>query len=233
MSERSRVVILGGHGKVALLAISRFRDAGYATDAVIRNPEQTDDVKAAGGHPVVLDMEAARGDEMAALFSGAAAIVFSAGAGGNSTPERTRAVDHDAAVRAMDAAEKAGTRRFVMVSYAGAATDVDRLDPDDAFYPYARAKHDADAYLRQSALDYTILGPGTLITEPASGKVQRAEQAGENWPNDRRVTSRANVAAMITHVIDSGAAIGKTVDFYDGDVPIAEAVGQHLDGNVM
>lgn len=113
---------------------------------------------------------------------------------------------------------------YDMVSYAGASEDVHRLDAKHSFYPYARAKHDADAKLRDSALDYTILGPGLLTTEPATGKIQRTEALGNDWPDDKRVTSRENVAEVIAHVIKAGAAVRQTVNFYDGDTPIAEVI---------
>lgn len=230
MSDKQRVVIIGGHGKVALLAAHRLSEAGYDVNSIVRNPDQSDDVQAAGGNPVVLDIQAASTEGMAKVFSGAAAIVFSAGAGGNSTPERTRAIDHDAATRAMAAAGQASVDRFIMVSYANAATDVDRLDPKHAFYPYAKAKHDADAHLRNTDLDYTILGPAMLTTEPATGKIQLTEQAGDNWPDDKRVTSRDNVAEMITHVIATNAAVRQTVNFYDGEIPMADALNQRTTG---
>lgn len=225
MSDKQRVVILGGHGKVALLAAHRLSMAEYDVDSIIRNPDQGDDVQSSGGHPVVLDLQTASVDDMATVFAGATAIVFSAGAGGDSTPERTRAVDYEAATRAMAAADQAGVDRFIMVSYAGAATDVDRLDPKHGFYPYAKAKHDADAYLRETDLDYTIVGPARLTTEPATGNIQLTEQAGDDWPDDKRVTSRGNVAQMITHVIDANAAVRRTVNFYDGEIPMADALG--------
>ena len=224
MTDPKRTVIIGGHGKVALLAAPKLKAAGHAVDSIIRNPGHADDVRAAGGNPVVLDIESADVDALASAFKGAQAVVFSAGAGGGD-PQRTRAVDYDAATRAMQAAGQAGVKRSVMVSYAAADTDVDRLDPSDSFYPYAKAKHDADAKLRQSGLDYTILGPALLTLEPATGKIQRTETAGDDWPDDRRVTSRDNVAEVIAHVIDTGAASRQTVNFYDGDMPIAEAVG--------
>lgn len=224
MSDMHRIIILGGHGNVALLATQKLHDAGHVVDSLIRKPDQRDDVRAAGGNPVVLDIESASVEDMASAFSGAAAVVFSAGAGGGSDPERTRAVDYAAATRAMAAAEQAGVQRFIMVSYAGAATDVDRLAPDHSFYPYAKAKHDADAHLRQTGLHYTILGPARLTTEPATDKIQLASEAGDDWPQDQRVTSRGNVAAMIAHVIQTHAAIRQTVNFYDGSTPLADAV---------
>lgn len=227
MASEQRVVILGGHGKVALLAAPKFKDAGYSVDSVIRNPGQSDDVKKAGGNPVVLDIESADVDALANLFNGAAAVVFSAGAGGGN-PARTHDVDYVAAVRSMDAAKQAGVRRFVIVSYATVSVDLDRIDPSDSFYPYVQAKHDADAYLRDSGLDYTILGPGGLTLEPASGKVTIADpdgQIGGRAPEQgQAVTSRDNVAEVMTYVIAHDAAVGQTVNFYDGDTLISEAI---------
>ncbi|WIY81847.1 SDR family oxidoreductase [Propionimicrobium sp. PCR01-08-3] len=227
MASEQRVVILGGHGKVALLAAPKLRTAGYAVDSVIRNPEQQADVEQAGGNPVILDIESADVDRLAEAFAGASAIVFSAGAGGGN-PARTNAVDYQAATRAMDAAQRAGVTRFVMVSYAGADVDLDRVDPNDSFYPYVQAKHAADAYLRDSGLDFTILGPGSLTLTPGSGEITIADPDGgingEPAAQGRAVTSRENVASVITHVITNNAAIRETVNFYDGDTPIADAI---------
>ncbi|MGJ6979301.1 SDR family oxidoreductase [Aestuariimicrobium soli] len=212
-----RIVILGGHGKVALLAAPRLVAAGRSVDAVIRNPKHADDVRAAGANPVVLDIERATTVELAELFTGAEAVVFSAGAGGGN-PARTHAVDFEAAVRSMDAAARAGVPRFVTVSYATADTDVDTLDPADSFFPYARAKHDADAYLRGTDLDWTILGPGRLTLDEATGLIDR------DLAHPTGATSRDNVAAVITHVVTTGAGSRETINFYDGEVPIAEAI---------
>src|SRR5690625_4287066 len=110
-----RIVILGGHGKVARLLIPKLKSAGFAVDAVIRKPEQRADIQEAGGNPIVLDMETAATDDFVKLFAGAKAVVFSAGAGGGN-PQRTRAVDFEAAARTMEASEKAGVKRYIMVS---------------------------------------------------------------------------------------------------------------------
>ncbi|MES0837559.1 NAD(P)H-binding protein [Nocardiopsis tropica] len=226
MSDAERVVVLGGHGKVALLTAPKLTSAGYSVDSVIRDPAQSADVEAAGGNPVVLDIERADVEALTEAFDGARAVVFAAGAGGGD-PARTARVDHEAAVRAMRAAEKAGVRRFVIVSYAGAWVDVDRIDPDNPFYAYAKAKHDADAHLRGTELDFTILGPGNLTLEPATGKIRLADADGTidgRQPGDEGRTSRDNVAEVITHVITANAGIRQTVNFYDGPTPIPEAL---------
>ncbi|GAA4505392.1 SDR family oxidoreductase [Brevibacterium yomogidense] len=224
MTEK-KVVIIGAHGKIAQLATPRLVTAGFAVDGVIRNPDQADDIRATGANPVELSLEDASVDDLAQAFAGAEAVVFSAGAGGGN-PARTDAVDHKGAVRAMDAAEQAGVNRFVMVSYSRALVDVDTLDPDSSFFPYAKAKHDADEHLRSTKLDYTILGPGKLTSEPATEKVVIADEAGRvpDLAAEAAVTSRDNVAVAIAHVLAAGAASRQTVNFYDGETPLSEAI---------
>lgn len=228
MADEKRVVILGGHGKIALLAAPKLVEAGYAVDSLIRNPEHREEVAATGANPVLLDIEQADVDALAEVFDGAEAVVFSAGAGGGN-PARTRAVDHDAAVRSMDAAERAGVARYVMVSYARSETDVDVLGRESSFFPYAQAKHDADEHLRGTGLDYTILGPGRLTLEPATAKLQLLDSEarpldGSEPPDERPGVSRENVAEAIVHVLRTGGARRATVNFVDGETPLAEAI---------
>jgi uncharacterized protein YbjT (DUF2867 family) len=155
-----KVTIIGGHGKIALLAAGILAGRGDEATSVIRNPEHVPDVAATGALALVLDVEEAATTELAEAFAGADAIVWSAGAGGGN-PERTYAMDRGAAIRSRNAAELAGTRRYVMVSFLTA--DTEYLVPlDDPFYPYMAAKIAADEHLRAGGLDCTILGPGTL-----------------------------------------------------------------------
>lgn len=227
MTQRKRVVIIGGHGKIALLTAPKLTDAGYEVHSLIRNPDHHDEVAATGAHPVLLDIENADVGALAQVFDGADAVVFSAGAGGGN-PARTHAVDYEAAVLSMQAAERAGVRRYVMVSYVTAAVDIHRIDPESSFYPYAKAKHDADAHLRTTELDYTILGPAGLTMEPATGRILLADDEGQvpdgDLAEDQRVTSRENVAEVIVHVLESATGIRRTLNFYDGSTPIADAL---------
>src|SRR5207244_2161394 len=118
-SLMSRIVVIGGHGKVALHLARILTKHGDEVTSVFRNPDHADDVAATGAHPVVADIEALGTDALANLLAGHDAVVFSAGAGGGN-PARTYAVDRDAAIRVIDAAQQEGLRRFVMVSYFGA-----------------------------------------------------------------------------------------------------------------
>ena len=215
----SEITIIGGHGKVALQLSRLLSTQGVTVRSVIRKQEQSQDVENTGATPVVSDVQDMDVAALTELFRGQETVVWTAGAGGGS-PERTWAVDRDAAIRSMDAAEAAGVRRYVMVSYMGAGQD-HGVPEDDDFYAYAQSKADADDHLRASSLDWTILGPGMLTDEDPSGSIALGK-AGED---DNRNTSRGNVALVAARVLtDAKGTTGKFIEFADGDTPIAEAV---------
>lgn len=212
----ARIVVIGGHGKVALQLSRILTERGDQVSSVFRNPDHSDDVAATGANPVVADIERLDTDALADLLAGHDAVVFSAGAGGGN-PARTYAVDRDAAIRAIDAAAEAGVRRFVMVSYFGAGPD-HGVPQDNSFFPYAEAKAAADAHLRASNLDWTILGPGRLTLDAPTGRIALGEGKG--------AVSRADVAQVVAAALADDATIGRTIDFNNGDVPIAEALAR-------
>ncbi|WP_394160721.1 SDR family oxidoreductase [Galactobacter valiniphilus] len=211
-----RITFIGGHGKVALLTLPLLTQAGHEVTAWIRNPEHAADVEATGARALVFSIEEASTESMAAALEGSEAVVFSAGAGGGN-PARTAAVDRDAAIRSVHAAEEAGVRRYVMVSYHGAGR-VRRVEPDHGFYPYQEAKLAADKVVASSALEWTILGPGTLSLEPSPGGVSPAAEGAEHAP-----TSRELVAQVIAEVLAGPAeedSVRRTLDFHDGTLTI-------------
>ncbi|MEV8183921.1 NAD(P)H-binding protein [Specibacter sp. NPDC078692] len=213
----TKVLIIGGHGKVALLLAPLLTAAGMEVTSVIRNAAHIDDVAATGATAVVHDVVSSSVTELADLFAGHDAIVWSAGAGGGE-PERTYAVDRDAAIATMDAAEKAGVERYVMVSYHGAGPD-HGVPPENSFYAYAESKAAADARLREAALAWTIVGPGSLTLEEPTGLIDTAPVAGTS-----RGTSRANTALVIAAVLQRPDTILRTIEFTDGEVPVEEAI---------
>lgn len=210
-------IIIGGHGKVALLTMPLLRDAGHSVTGVIRNPEHGHDVEAVGGKPLVLDVETALEDDLVRAFEGKDAVVWSAGAGGGN-PGRTYAVDRDAAIRSMEAAFRAGVRRYVMVSYLGAGPD-HGIPQDAPFYAYAQAKAATDAHLRSSGLDWTILGPATLTFEKPTGTIDLVPLRDSV---EKRV-SRGNVALTIRAALEMDETIGRTLEYVDGATDIREA----------
>jgi hypothetical protein len=174
-----RIVIAGGHGKVALILERLLAEAGHEPVAIIRNPDHRADVDARGAAAVVLDLEAASVDEVAQVLKNADAAVFAAGAGPGSGAERKFTVDRDAAILLADAAEAAGVGRLVVIS----AMNADRFDPasDDVFQQYLRAKSEADASVRAA----TSTGPSC---DPARSRTTRAP--GSSAPPRRCRTGR-------------------------------------------
>lgn len=213
-------VLIGGHGRVALLTLPLLAEAGHAVAAVIRNPDHANDVEAAGASALVLDVESATQDELAVAFAGKDAVIWSAGAGGGD-PRRTYAVDRDAAIRSIDAAAQAGVSRYVMVSYFGAGPG-HGVPEGDPFHAYAEAKAAADEHLRRSDLEWTILGPAALTSEEATGRIDVAP-----LPEDaERRVSRGNVARTIVAALEEDATIRRTIEYVDGATPIGEAFGR-------
>src|ERR1700730_17015140 len=170
-----RVVIAGGHGKIALLLERLLAERGDQAVGLIRNPDHAADVRQAGAEAVVCDLEAASADDVAVLLAGADAVVFAAGAGPGSGAARKGTVDRAASVLMADAAERAGVRRFVQISSMGAGQPP-RPGSDEVWAAYIAAKTAAEADLRARDLDWTIVRPGGLTDAPATGRIRLAPQ---------------------------------------------------------
>ncbi|MFD3530087.1 SDR family oxidoreductase [Streptomyces sp. NPDC058664] len=211
-----RIVIAGGHGQIALRLERLLSAGGHEVAGIIRRPEQADDLRKAGAEPVVLDLETASVEMVAAVLQGAGAAVFAAGAGPGSGVDRKETVDRGAAVLFADAAERAGVRRFVVVSSMGA----DASHPGgDVFDAYLRAKGAADDDVRsRKALDWTILRPGILTDDAGTGMVRLEAHTG------RGPISRDDVAATLVELLDTPATAGLTLELIAGSTPLSVAV---------
>jgi uncharacterized protein YbjT (DUF2867 family) len=208
------VLVVGGHGKVALRLLALLAAEGHRARGLVRKPEHAADLEAVGAEPVLADLEAE--DDLGAYVRGADAVVFAAGAGPGSGPERKRTVDLGGAVKLVDAANATGVRRYVMVSSIGAQAPEAASGP---MRPYLEAKAEADRYLAASGLDFTIVRPGGLTDEPGTGRVLITTELGS-----RGRVPRDDVAAVLAQVLVAPNTIGRTFELFTGDMPIAEAV---------
>lgn len=218
MTDR-RVVIAGGHGKIAQHLIEVLTAQGDRAVALIRNPDHVNAVTALGALPEVVDMETASVDDVAQLLHDADAAVFAAGAGPSGGIERKDTVDRGASVLLADAAEKAGVKRFVQISSFGAGEPV-ADDVEDTWKAYIAAKTAAEEDLKaRTKLDWTIVRPGGLTDDDATGQVTLSTP-----PLDRGTVPRADVAAVIAAVLETPSTVGKTVMLTSGNTPIEDAV---------
>jgi uncharacterized protein YbjT (DUF2867 family) len=209
------LVIAGGHGKIALALARRLAGSGHRARGLIRNPDHADDVRAAGGEPVLADLEALEADEVAEVIGDADAIVFAAGAGPGSGPQRKWTLDYAGAVKLMEVARRNAIDRYAIVSAMGADPEA---EDDGGFGTYLRAKGQADKKLAESGLAYTIVRPGPLTDDPPTGTVEAAQHL------ERREIARADVAETLAVVLDTPGTAGLDFDLMGGVTPIPEAI---------
>ncbi|MFJ8204111.1 NAD(P)H-binding protein [Micromonospora chalcea] len=212
-----RVVIAGGHGKIAKLLERELAGRGDTALGLIRNPDHAAALRAAGAEPVLCDLEHTDIDTLAAHLAGADAVVFAAGAGPGSGAARKDTVDRGAAVLLADAAAQAGVRRYLLVSSMG-VDDAPADGTDDVWAAYLRAKKAAEDDITGRDLDVTVLRPGRLTDDEPEGRITLA----------RHVTggaiSRADVARVLLALLYAPGTAGHTLELVGGDTPIAEAI---------
>jgi uncharacterized protein YbjT (DUF2867 family) len=209
------IAIAGGHGKIALQLTRRLSARGESVVALIRRPEHAGDIRAAGGQPVVCDLEQAGVPEISSAIAGASAVVFAAGAGPGSDAERKLTVDRDGAIKLLQAALAADVPRYAMISSVGAENPP---DGDEVFSVYLRAKAQADAALQASDLRWTIVRPGRLTDEPGTGRVRI------DLEPFRGEVPRADVAAVLDELLERATAERRILYVNAGDTDLAQAL---------
>jgi uncharacterized protein YbjT (DUF2867 family) len=207
------VVVAGGHGKIGLQLLRLLAERGHLARGLIRNPDHAAELHNVGAEAVLCDIE--ERDDISDCVRGADAVVFAAGAGPGSGPERKRTVDYAGAVKLIEAAKKNEIARYVIVSGISA----DRPEEwSDQMRPYYEAKRDADQAVLESGLSYTIVRPGGLTDDPGTGLVKLGTGL------ERAEIPRADVAATLLAVLEAPSTIGKTFELVSGDTPVEEAI---------
>ncbi|RVX40545.1 putative NAD(P)-binding protein [Nonomuraea polychroma] len=210
-----RIIIAGGHGKIALRLAERLKSGAVG---LVRNPAHVADVEATGAEAVVCDLEKASLDEVTEIVRGADAVVFAAGAGPGSGAARKDTVDRAASVLLADAAERAGVRRFIQISSMGAGKPP-APGRDEVWAAYIDAKTAAEDDLRRrDGLAWTILRPGRLTDEPGTGLVRLAPEVPPG------AVPRDDVAAVIMALLDNPGTAGQTLELVSGETPIRTLV---------
>ena len=210
-----RVLIAGANGKIGHHLVSQLAATEHTARAMVRDSAQTPTMQHLGAAEIVLgNLE----EDCSSALRGCGAVVFTAGSGPNTGPEKTIDVDQDGAIRLMDAAVSEGVRRFVIVSSMRAE------DPEqgpEKIRHYLHAKHNADEYLRNSGLTYTVVRPGPLTEEPGTGKVELSNKLDRTGD-----ISREDVAAVLVAVLDAANTENQVFDVLAGDTPIPEAIAR-------
>ena len=215
-----RVVIAGGHGKIAMELTRLLDERGDLVRSLIRNPDHAEEVREAGAtEAIVCDLEEAHEDRVAEAVGEADVVVFAAGAGPGSGPERKETMDYGGVVKLLEAAEHNHIPRFAVISSMGADAS---HEGEETFDVYLRAKGRADDAVRASGLNYLIVKPGGLTDDPPAGKVTAGESV------ERGQIPRADVAAVLATLLRDGAP-ARTIEVVGGKTPI-EGLADRLGG---
>ena len=207
------VLVAGGHGQIALRLLKLLSERGHRGRGLIRNPDHAADLQAVGAEPVLCDLES---DDPRPHIGAADAIVFAAGAGPGSGPERKRTVDLGAAVKLIDAALELGVARYVMVSAMG-TKDVESAS--EAMRPYIQAKKEADDALMASGLDWTVVRPGRLTDDPGTGTIDAARVLARYGE-----ITRDDTALVLLETLERPALARVDFDVLGGPTPVGEAL---------
>jgi nucleoside-diphosphate-sugar epimerase len=246
------VLILGGHGKVSQLLTPLLLKRAWTVTSVIRTPDQIPAIEALAppstpGKLTVLVRsidDVTSKDKAAALLREVKPdyVAWSAGAGGKGGPERTFAIDRDAAIHFIHAAaDIPSITRFLLVSHIGSRREsapwwqtgewdkyVTAVN-NGVLKNYYKAKIAADEELyKVSRASSTLVGidlrPPTLTDEPAGGV-----KLGKT-PTVNGKVSRETVAKVADAYLAAEGVKNSWVDFYDGDEDIDEAVQRFVSG---
>jgi nucleoside-diphosphate-sugar epimerase len=209
------VAIAGAHGKIAMSLAARLAGRDDTVVGLIRNPDHADDVGRQGASAVVCDLESATVEGIATAIAGADAVVFAAGAGPGSGPERKLTMDRDGAAKLLRAAVAAGVPRFVIISAVGAE---EPPEGEDTFSVYLRAKAEADEAVQASDRDWTIVRPGRLTDDAGVGRVRL------DVSPFRGQVPRHDVAAVIDGLLHGSRSARRLLYVNAGEQPIEQAL---------
>lgn len=210
-----KVLVVGANGQIGKFLCQQLANSEeHTVKAMIRKEEQRAYFEKVGVDSVVADLEGSV-DELAEAIKGCDAVVFTAGSGGHTGLDKTLLIDLDGAVKTIEAAEKIGIDRFIMVSAHQAH---ERENWSEQIKPYYVAKHYADRMLKQSDLNYTIIRPGGLLNTDATGKISIAENL------ERGSITREDVARTIVATLCEEQMYRRSFDLISGDTAISQAI---------
>lgn len=212
-----KVLVVGANGQIGKHLVKLIQETDSITaKAMIRKQEQASFFEKLGAETVVVDLEDDT-DVITEAVKGADAVVFTAGSGPHTGPDKTMLIDLDGAIKTIKATIASDVKRFIMISSFDTTREAIQ-DASSSFAPYVVAKHYADERLRATDLDYTIIHPGLLTNDAALGKVEVGPTV------ERGEVPREDVASVILACLEDKATIGKEFQVVSGDDTVQVAI---------
>ncbi|QPG04455.1 SDR family oxidoreductase [Salinimonas marina] len=209
----SNILVIGATGQIGKQATRKLLDAGHNVTALVRNKDKLADIEHSSLSVFEENLEA----DFSGAFNGCDTVVFCAGSGANTGPEKTLLIDLWAARNAVEFGKQANIEQFIMVSSVG-ADNPDAID--SPIKAYLVAKHMADEHLQQSGLTYTILRPGSLTDEAGTEYVQEAMPESD----EERKIPREDVATAIVYSVGTQKAFNRIYGLFTGNEPLQAVI---------
>lgn len=215
-TEKQKVLVIGANGSTGkIISKMLHNSSSYHPIAMIRKESQAKYFEEKGIETVLGDLE----KDFEPAYKGISKVIFAAGSGGSTGPEKTKAVDQEGAIKSVELAKKHKIEKFVLLSSMGAGNPEDFKDSE--MYGYLLAKHKADEHLTKSDLNYAIVRPGSLTNDPGTGKIEAAEKLGK-----RGKIAREDVAQTLVDVLDSKLASVISFEIIEGNDEIKDALSK-------
>jgi uncharacterized protein YbjT (DUF2867 family) len=209
-NEKQNILVAGANGTTGRIIIELLKDSDvYRPIAMVRKQEQKDRFEKENVSVVLADLE----QDLNHAVTNADKVIFAAGSKG----ENVIGVDQEGAKRLIDASKNAGAKKFIMLSTMGA----DDPSVSDTLEDYLRAKQNADNYLKDSGLHYTIVRPGSLTDKEGTGKIQLKEKI----ENHGSIT-RADVAETLVKALKDDVKHNQVFEILAGETLIENALTQ-------
>jgi uncharacterized protein YbjT (DUF2867 family) len=207
------VLVVGATGKTGKLVVELLLEEDHYVAAMVRDKGKLTEMEKMGAKPVLTDLEF----DVGFAVEGMDAVIFAAGSGPGTSPDKTKAVDQEGAIKLIEACEKNAVERFIMLSAKG----VDKPEEGpDKLKTYLHAKKNADDRLIKSNINYTIIRASLLNDQEEKGTVT----AGKNLGNSLGEISRIDIARIIVNALENPNTYRKVIEVTGGLQPIDEAL---------
>lgn len=207
--------VLGATGGTGSVVVRQLLEAGRPVRAAVRGEDAARRLQAAGAETMTFDITKSSPADLAAALIGCHAVINAAAAGQSLTGWQARKVDRDGIIAAIGAAEKAGVRRWIQISMMG--SDNPKRIPL-FMRRIAALKGEADTFLADSGLAWTVIRPPWLTAGSASGHITVANNL------EGGSVSREDLAAVAIACLDQTATQHKMFDVSGGGLPMDQAL---------
>lgn len=209
------ILVIGANGQIGKKIVDKIHsNTPHDAIAMVREASQQDQFERRGIKTVLGDLE----KDFSHAYEGNNAVIFTAGSGGHTGQDKTKLIDKQGAMAAIDNAVKHKFIRFIMVSAFGA--DFNPQEWPENMAHYYSAKSAADDYLMQTNLNYTIVKPGALTNDAPTNKVDYGERTDERSGS----IPRADVAEVVVKSIDAEETHRKSLELLSGPNNVVEAI---------